>query len=32
MEPLRPGQVQRSALPNRAVVDGTMGGVEPTRM
>jgi hypothetical protein len=33
MEPLRPGQAQRSALPNRAAADGTLGGgAEPTRM
>jgi hypothetical protein len=32
MEPLRPGQAQRSALPIRSIADGALGGAEPTRM
>jgi hypothetical protein len=33
MEPLRPGHAQRSAYPNRAAADGTLGGAaEPTRL
>jgi hypothetical protein len=31
MEPLRPGQAQRSALSNRTVADAPFGS-EPTRM
>jgi hypothetical protein len=31
MEPLRPGQAQRAALPHRTVTDGKFAS-EPTRM